>query len=179
MQPRASVFQADPDARNTIPQRGGLPMQTAKFDDRKFRFGQFRPGSERRRLRRWGSGALLGILIAASTVGGEGQNSITPPSRPRTTLLLPEANNLPDVNDQMLMKQKNVKKEDFEALNALRKQEIGDDATKLLILTKDLNEKMSKLGKAPMPPELVREAEVIEILARDVQKKMTLIVGAS
>lgn len=139
-------------------------------------------GSERRRERRGlglrECGAAL-LLVCAATMAGNGQNSPSAPSRPKITLLSPEANRPPDANAQMTMRQKDEKNQNFDQLNAERIKQIDDDATKLLILTKDLNQKMSKLGKEPMPPNLVREAEVIEILAHDVEAKMTLTVGAT
>jgi hypothetical protein len=38
---------------------------------------------------------------------------------------------------------------------------------------------MDKIGDMPFPPMLIREAQVIQILAHDVQAKMTLTIGAS
>lgn len=123
--------------------------------------------------------ACLIVLVAGVANVGESQNSISAPSRPKITLLSPEANNPPDANEQMLMRQNQWKKEDFEAINALRKKEIGEDSSKLLILAADLNEKLAKLGKNPVPKRLMREAEVIELLAHDVQAKMILSVGGN
>lgn len=136
-------------------------------------------GSSVERRRRWIALSVACVLAGAATTAGIGQNTPSMPSRPKVTLLSPDANRPPDANAQMEMRQKTAKKQDFDTVNAMRIKQINDDATKLLILTRDLNEKMSKLGKEPMPPNLVREAEVIEILAHDVQTKMTLTVGAS
>ena len=146
------------------------------------RIETMRPGEAStpgRRMHRWIACGVACLIVGTSTMAGNGQNSPSLPSRPKVTLLSPEANRPPDANAQMEMRQKNAKKQDFDAINAERIKQIDDDATKLLILTKDLNAKMSKLGKEPMPPNLVREAEVIEILAHDVETKMTLTVGAS
>ena len=93
-------------------------------------------------------------------------------------MLRPEANRLPDVNDQMEMRQQLAKKQNFDAANALRTKQIVDDTTKLLILTKDLKAKLDKLGNDPLTPQMIRETEVISILAHDVQKKMKLTVGS-
>jgi hypothetical protein len=79
----------------------------------------------------------------------------------------------------MVMKQQLAKKQNFDAANALRTQQIADEATKLLILAKDMKSQMDKLGDQPLPDKVIREAEVIEILAHDVQAKMTLTVGGS
>ena len=44
---------------------------------------------------------------------------------------------------------------------------------------RDLKAQMDKIGDMPFPPMLIREAQVIQILAHDVQAKMTLTIGAS
>lgn len=106
-------------------------------------------------------------------------SSQAPPQVPPHPILLPQANRLPDVNDQMVMKQQLAKKQNFDAANALRTQQIEDETTKLLILAKDMKSQMDKLGDQPLPEKVIREAEVIEILAHDVQAKMTLTVGGS
>jgi hypothetical protein len=109
-------------------------------------------------------------------------------SRPQNTqtqqvvphpIIIPQANRVPDANDQMRMSEQHAKQKNFDAANAKRAQDINDDATKLLILARDLNAEIDKLGDKPLPSKLLREAEVIEILAHDVQNKMTLTVGPS
>jgi hypothetical protein len=94
-------------------------------------------------------------------------------------IIIPEANRIPDKNDQMKMSEQRAKQKNFDAANAKRAQDINDDATKLLILARDLNAEIDKLGDKPLPNKLLREAEVIELLAHDVQNKMTLTVGPS
>jgi hypothetical protein len=113
--------------------------------------------------------ALAAMLVVSS-------KSLTQSHIPHPNLP-PEANRLPDANDQMRMNQQQVTRKNFDAMNAMREQQISDDTVKLLILAKDLKSQMDKLGDNPLPGRLVREAEVIELLARDVQKKMTLTVG--
>lgn len=98
------------------------------------------------------------------------------PDRP---YIIPEANPLPDVNDRMVMGERKAKQQNFDAANEAREKQIMDDTAKLLILTRDLKAQTDKLGNGPLPARLVREAEVIEILARDVQTKMKLTVGGS
>jgi len=77
----------------------------------------------------------------------------------------------------MLMNQVHQKRQNFDAANALREKQINDETAKLLILAKDLKSQMDKLGDRPLPDRLLREAEVIELLAHDVQTKMTLTVS--
>ncbi|HWT65032.1 MAG TPA: hypothetical protein VN151_02875 [Terracidiphilus sp.] len=125
---------------------------------------------------RWIGRSLL-VLLLMPAVQERAQNSISAPP-PRTGLLLPEANRPPDKNDQMLMKQKGQGARNFDALNTLRRKQINDDSVKLLILANDLKKKVDALGSQPVPPELLREAAVIELLARDVQTRMTVMVGS-
>jgi hypothetical protein len=87
-------------------------------------------------------------------------------------------NHPPDANTQMKAREHKVGLQNFDVANALRQRRIADETLKLLILARDLKSQMEKLGDQPLPASLMREAEVIEILAHDVQAKMTLIVGA-
>lgn len=123
------------------------------------------------------------IIALCATLAISGQfSSPQNPQGPQVIphpILLPQANHLPDVNDQMKLNELHSKQKNFDAANAKRAQEINDDATKLLILARDLNAEIDKLGDKPLPAKLLREAEVIELLAHDVQNKMTLTVGAS
>jgi hypothetical protein len=113
-------------------------------------------------------------LVLAAIMGNSQQ---APPPRTPHPILLPEANHLPDVNDQLKLNQQNSKKLNFEAANVERKRQIDDETTKLLILARDLKTKMDGLGGGPLPPVLVKEASVIEILANDVKIKMKMTVG--
>jgi hypothetical protein len=87
-------------------------------------------------------------------------------------------NQPPDANTQMKSREHKTGQQNFDAANALRQHRIADQTLKLLILARDLKSQMDKLGDQPPPASMVREVEVIEILAHDVQAKMTLIVGA-
>jgi len=97
----------------------------------------------------------------------------------RQTLLMPEANRPPDANDKIAMDQARHRVDNFDAANSLRARQINDDSTKLLILANDLKRQMDQLGDRPVPDLLRREAEVIESLARDVEKEMTLTIKGS
>jgi hypothetical protein len=104
------------------------------------------------------------------------QYAVSTPPRP-TSIILPEANRVPDANDRMKMNDVFQRAQNFDAANALRQKQIDDESTKLLILANDLKQKMEKLGNRPVSERLLREAEVIELLAHDVQAKMTMTVG--
>ena len=123
--------------------------------------------------------ALLVILLSPMNGGTQqsyGTQQISGPPRP-TSIIQPAANHPPDANDQMLMQEHQVSKQHFEAINTERKRQLDTESTNLLILAKDLNAQIQKLGGKPLPPRMVREAEVIELLAHDVQAKMKLTTG--
>lgn len=122
----------------------------------------------------------FGCFTAVSAHSGMAQGSTTPGGALRTDKVdLPTPiNQPPDVNTQMKSREHKIGQRNFDAANAIRQRRIADETLKLLILTRDLKSQMDQLGDQPLPASLMREAEVIEILAHDVQAKMTLIVGA-
>ena len=120
------------------------------------------------------AGALM--LLLAPTVCAQGGQTANGPPKP-LGYVLPEANRPPDANDRMVMQQEHKKAEDFERVNAARLRQINDESTKLVILARDVKAKMDLAGTKPLPPELIKEAEVIELLAHAVQQKMKLTVG--
>ncbi len=122
--------------------------------------------------------SLCGSILAAAALlsSGISRSQQLPPQPPPHPILLPQANHMPDVNDQMVMRQSLQNRENFDAANELRHKQIDDDTSKLLILARDLKTKMDALGNKPVPDELQREAEVIELLAHDVQSRMVLTV---
>ena len=65
----------------------------------------------------------------------------------------------------------------FEAANAARKKQIDEDTAKLLLFAKDLKAAMDKASDGKISERMIREAEVIELLARNVQTRMKLTVG--
>jgi hypothetical protein len=86
-------------------------------------------------------------------------------------------NQPPDPNAQLRSRNRQTSLQNFDAANALRQRQIVEETVKLLILARDLKSQMDKVGEQPLPAMLLREAEVIEILARDVEAKMTLTIG--
>jgi len=89
----------------------------------------------------------------------------------------PEANRPLDPNQQMEMRERNEKHVSFEAANAARKKQIDEDTAKLLLFAKDLKAAMDKASDGKISERMIREAEVIELLARNVQTRMKLTVG--
>ncbi len=126
-------------------------------------------------LRNWKLTIIAGFLAMASDAvfagspqQGAGQVAPRPIVIPNRTLDLHELNDL---------ERRNTKRRNLDAANAARKRVIDDETEKLLILARDLKAKTDSLDKGPLTPTMVREAEVIEMLANDVKEKMKLTVS--
>jgi hypothetical protein len=124
-----------------------------------------------------GAGFICIAMLCAQRATAQG--SVTPGGALRTDKVdMPTAiNQPPDANAQLIARQHRKGLRNFDVANALRQRQIAEETVKLLILARDLKSQMDKVGEQPLPALLLREAEVIEILARDVQAKMTLTVG--
>ena len=122
------------------------------------------------------------MLVAAAMIAmscfaagkGNGQQG-TADVAPRSIVI---PNRTLDSRDLRELAEKNERKKNYEAANVERKRVIDDETNKLLILARDLKMKTDNLGSAPLTRTMVREAEVIELLANDVKKKMNLTVSA-
>jgi hypothetical protein len=126
--------------------------------------------------RHWIRGAAgLAALTTLLAVAQPPQQS----SNPDQPYLRPEANRLPDKNDQMQMSSDQAKKQQFEAANSERKRQITDDTAKLLELATQLKAEVDKTSKDTLSINVIRKAESIEKLAKGVKEKMKLTVGAS
>ena len=86
---------------------------------------------------------------------------------------------LPDVNQQMVMREQQIKKQNFEEVNAERKKLIADESALLLKLATDLKSEVDKTNQDTLSLNVIRKADTIEKLAHDVKEKMKLTVGAS
>jgi hypothetical protein len=123
---------------------------------------------------------VLACLAAGALLTGAAQPGQQAPSlNPDKPYLLPEANNLPDTNTQMRMREAQMKKQNFEAANAERKKQITDDSAKLLKLATDLKTEVDKTTKDTLSLTVIRKADEIEHLAHNVKEKMKLTVGAN
>jgi len=119
-----------------------------------------------------GSLAVCFALLASSA-------QQAPPGSPDRPYLLPEANRLPDANEQMRMHEKASKEQNFEAANAERRKQIADESTKLLTLAMALKAEVDKTNKDTLSLNVIRKADEIEKLAHNVKEKMKLTVGGS
>lgn len=127
-------------------------------------------------LKWWRLTLVAGCIALAAFPASAGTGQQGPVQLPPTRVAIPNRT----LNNQELneLAEKNVKKKKFEAANAERKRVIDDETNRLLILATDLKAKTDNLGSGPLTPTMVREAEVIEILASDVKEKMKLTVSA-
>ncbi len=128
----------------------------------------------------WWLVVTLVVILVPHGVAGQStvQVPITAPPRP-TTILLPEANRIPDKNEQMEINERNAKEQDFTAANVERKRQIAEDTEKLLKLANDLKAEVDKSNKDTLSLSVIRKADEIERLAHVVKEKMKLSVGGS
>lgn len=120
--------------------------------------------------------AVLAALASTVGLGQQPRESTMPQTLPGVNS---QSNNLPDANQQMLMRQQQAKKQSFEAVNADRKKIIADESALLLKLATDLKNEVDKTSQDTLSLSVIRKAEVIEKLARDVKEKMKATVGTN
>jgi hypothetical protein len=121
--------------------------------------------------------ACLAAMTALTGAANPGQQTPTP-DKP---YLLPEANRLPDVNQQMEMReqQQETKQTDYAAANVERKKQISDDSAQLLKLATELKTEVDKTTKDTLSLGVIRKADEIERLAHSVKEKMKLTAAAN
>jgi hypothetical protein len=130
-------------------------------------------------VRRWGRIlACCAVMAAFSSVVGPGQSNRA--GMPKSTTIPDNRpDTLPDVNQQMVMREQQIKKQNFEEVNAERKKLIADESALLLKLATDLKSEVDKTNQDTLSLNVIRKADTIEKLAHDVKEKMKLTVGAS
>jgi len=113
--------------------------------------------------------ALVAVPLAGHGLWPQNSSSQIPAAVNR----IPDNNQAHDINGQQDQKQ------NLEAANAERKRQIADDSEKLLKLATDLKSEIDKTSKDTLSINVIRKAEAIEKLARDVKQKMKLSVGGN
>ena len=131
------------------------------------------------RVAHWFLFALF-VAFAPMPVATQSTLQTTPHSQraDRTVFCSPRPMS-PDANDQMEMREQQVKKQDFSAANIERKKQISDDSAKLLKLAADLKSEVDKTTKDTLSINVIRKADEIEKLAHSVKEKMKLTIGAT
>jgi hypothetical protein len=119
---------------------------------------------------------LTAVLVVACFAASNGYGQQGAAQVPPQPIVIP--NRTLDSHELNALAEKNTRKKNYEAANVERKRVIDDETNKLLILARDLKLKTDNLGGGPLTPTMVREAEVIELLANDVKEKMKLTINA-
>jgi hypothetical protein len=121
-----------------------------------------------------------GFLVALATVVLALVAGVTPLQSGGQYLKLPPSiTRAPDANQQNDINQQKTQQQNFEAINAERKKQIGDDSARLLKLAVDLKTEVDKTTKDTLSISVIRKADAIEKLAHDVKEKMKLSVGGN
>ena len=129
--------------------------------------------------------SLIALGILATLAGPQAKAQSTGDPTPNALELGPRCPTCPIVipsrplsaKDKEDREQRRVEKRDFSIANATRKKYIDDETNKVLILARDLKAKIDALGGARPTPTMLREAAVIEFLAKDIKQKMNLTVN--
>ena len=118
---------------------------------------------------------MLGAIAFGSFNGGSMAQTNQPPSRPLTTIVLPEANRPPDANDQMIMREKNTQKHNFDTANLERLKQLLETTQALETMAMALEAEVEKSGE--VSENTLHKAETIEKLARIAKQRMTLTIA--
>jgi hypothetical protein len=152
-------------------------MQVRQLQNQSCKSECFPPRARRSRLLIGGGLISLGAIALLTGAAQPGQQpSGGDMDKP---YLLPEANRLPDANDQLKMRDQKAKQQNFDAANAERKKQLFDDSTKLLTLAMALKAEVDKTNKDMLSLNVIRKADELEKLAHNVKEKMKLSVGGS
>jgi len=119
-------------------------------------------------LYRWSFAFLLVMLTMACFA------QVNQPSQPPKPLIIPEANPLPDKNQQMEMRERNVQRRNFNAANAERLRQMTKASEMLETLAMALKAEVDNTPPGPASANAMRKADNIEKLARIVKDQMTL-----
>jgi hypothetical protein len=98
------------------------------------------------------------------------------PTHPPHPLLLPEANRLPDANQQMEMHEERSKRQNFDAANAERLRQMTQATAMLETMAIALKAEVDNVGSDRLSENAVHKAETIEKLAQIVKERMKLTV---
>jgi hypothetical protein len=125
----------------------------------------------------WSSfGAVTAVAVLVVLLGYARSLAAQMPTHPHPTF--PDANRLPDANEQMEMREKNTKKQQFEAANTERLRQMNKESNGLLTVAIALKAEVDNTNKSGnLSPNAIRKVDAIEKLARNMKEKMKLTVG--
>jgi hypothetical protein len=146
--------------------RNPLPSSADRVSRMSFRRSRF--------VVAFGSSLMAAIaLLAGASEPGQSGGSVDKPA------VLPEPDHVPGANGQMKMRDHDAKQQSFDAANAERKKQLSDESGQLLTLAMALKTEVDKTNKDTLSLNVIRKADEIEKLARNVKEKMKLTVGGS
>jgi hypothetical protein len=118
-------------------------------------------------------------ILAGSARPGQVPGQQEPGPNLDKPYLVPDANRLPNVNDQMRMREKKIAKQNFDAINLLRKKQISEDSNNLVTLAMALKAEVERTKSRELSPSALRKADGIERLAHNVKEMMQLTIGTN
>jgi hypothetical protein len=98
------------------------------------------------------------------------------PAKPPHPLILPEANRPPDANEQMEMREKKSKRQNFDAANAERLRQMTEATKMLETMAIALKAEVDNSDSTQLSENALHKAETIEKLAQIVKEQMKLTV---
>lgn len=121
-------------------------------------------------------GLVSSVGARAQSTGDSSPNSLQPGPRCPTCPIVVAARPL-SAKDKEDRVNRSSEKNNYSAANAQRKLYIDDETNRMLILVRDLKAKIDGLGTGRPTPTMLREAAVIEFLAKDIKEKMRLTIN--
>ncbi len=117
------------------------------------------------------------VVLAAATLLSFAQSPPGQlPSHPPHSIILPEANRLPDANQQMEMREQKSRRQNFDAANAERLRQMTKATEMLETMAIALKAEIDNAGSARLSENAMHKAETIEKLAQLVKERMELTV---
>jgi hypothetical protein len=134
-----------------------------------------------RRSRLLRATGLASLAVIAILAGAAQSGQQMPSATPDKPYLPFQADRQPDANDQTKKseEQAQAKEPNFEIADAARRKQISDDSTRLLTLAMALKAEVDKTNKDMLSLNVIRKADEIEKLARNVKEKMKFNAGGS
>jgi hypothetical protein len=123
-----------------------------------------------------GFGLFSVALAKAQSTGDPTPNALDLGPRCPTCPIVIPARPL-SAKDKQDRAERSSRKKDYSIANAARKHYIDDETNNMLILARDLKAKIDALGTERPSATMLREAAVIEFLAKDIKEKMKLTVN--
>lgn len=112
------------------------------------------------------AGVAATVMLAGAMAGQEPMPGTKRPS------MMPNPSPMGSVNDGLIPQEQPMKQKTMNALNEARRKELTEDSAKILALAEALKSDMDKTSKDMLSLSVIRKADQIEKLARNVKEKM-------